>query len=115
MEQILNQASLLDTVITALIPLVIGGIASIVASYVKKGQLHDWGFAAGKSLSKFCDAKFGKARWEKLEDSITIAFVSFAMGLKDGADYDDNEIETLMKDKNMVGKLPKQSNNENSN
>lgn len=84
----------------------ITAIAGLIATYIKKGDFKKWGVACGKALSKFADAKIGSGRWEKLEDAITIALVSFATGVKEGADYDDEEIK-LLSDKNNVGKLNK--------
>ena len=65
-------------------------IVMFIASWVKKGQFENWGITIGSALSKLGNAKLGKAVWEKLEDSITVAFVTFAQGIKKGADLDDN-------------------------
>lgn len=91
--------------ITPLIPLALTGIVSVLTSYLKKGQFERIGNWCGRTLSKFADSKLGKDRWEKLEDVITVAIVSFAIGFKKGADFDDGEIQTLIDDPNMVGKL----------
>lgn len=65
---------------------------AIMVAFLKKGEFEKWGRGAGKALSKFASARFGKKTWEKIEDVITISFVSFAKGIKEGADLDD-EIE----------------------
>lgn len=62
---------------------------AIIVAFLKKGEFEKWGRNVGKALSKFASARFGKKSWEKIEDVITISFVSFAKGIKEGADEDD--------------------------
>lgn len=71
-------------------------IAGALISYIKKGDLKNWGIVVGKAISTFADAKIGKGRWEKLEDALTVGLVTFAIGVKEGADYDDADVEKVM-------------------
>jgi hypothetical protein len=80
---------IIDIIKTAFSGGMITAVGALIVFFLKKGQFESWGIAVGKALSKFASAKFGKAAWEKLEDTITVSFVSFAKGLKEGADADD--------------------------
>ena len=64
-------------------------VAGIAVAMLKRGQFEGWGYKVGRALSKFASAKIGKSTWEKIEDVITVSFVSFAKGIKEGADSDD--------------------------
>lgn len=63
---------------------------SILAAWIKKGQIQTWGETIGKWISKFGNLEFGKSKWEKIEDVVTLAILSFAKGIKIGADSDDD-------------------------
>lgn len=64
-------------------------ITSILTAFIKKGKFENWGYTVGKSLSKFAGSKMGAKKWEKIEDVITLSILSFAKGIKQGADRDD--------------------------
>jgi hypothetical protein len=55
-----------------------------------------WGIVVGKFLSKIGCAQIGKSNWEKVEDVLTVSVLSFAQGIKKGADWDDNEVQNLL-------------------
>ena len=104
MESVLN--SLKDFLISSAGTYVITLFVGVILSYLKKGDFKSWGVNIGKLISKFANVKIGKERWEAMEDALTVSFVSFAVGIKEGADYDDDESKTLMEDKTKVGNLP---------
>ena len=79
-----------EIIITTVITLLLTAGTSLVVSLIKKGQFESWGIAVGKLLSKIGDLRFGRSKWEKIEDALLISFVSFAQGVKKGADMDDN-------------------------
>ena len=79
------------------VTLVSGILAAWLISLIKNNNFKNWGITVGKLLSKF-GSKAGKKSWEKLEDSIIIAFISFATGLKEGADWDDNDVIEVKED-----------------
>lgn len=83
--------------------IVLGIVISLLTTWIKKGQFHKWGYSVGVLLDKFGMAKFGKLNWEKFEDVITTAVLSFAQGIKDGADWDDNEVSNLIVSGNRNG------------
>ncbi len=109
-------ADILITIATTLV-MTIG--LSFVISLIKKGQFEKWGIIAGKLLSKTGDFRFGRSKWEKIEDALLIAFVSFAQGVKKGADLDDTMPDGEVVANIAIGKQRKlrradePSNNEN--
>jgi len=86
---------------------IIGIVTSLIATMVKAGQFHTYGFAVGKWLSNIGTTRLGKATWEKIEDLFSTTILSFAMGVKDGADWDDQEVKNLLKTSNRDGNLPR--------
>ena len=80
----------MDTIITMLLGLAIPAGMTFLFAMVKKGQFENWGISIGKWSSKFGRTRLGKVAWEKMEDLIFMSIVSFAQGLKKGADMDDN-------------------------
>lgn len=83
-----------DIIITFVTTLAMTAGLSFMVSLIKKGQFENWGIKVGKLLSRLGDAKLGRNKWEKIEDALLIAFVSFAQGVKKGADLDDNRPDT---------------------
>ncbi len=79
----------MDTILNVIIGFAITGGVTLLFSVIKGGKFESWGVVVGKALSKLGRARIGKAAWEKMEDVIIMSFVSFAKGLKDGADWDD--------------------------
>ena len=79
-----------EVIITTVVTLLLTAGTSFIVSLIKKGQFESWGIAVGKALSKIGDLRFGRSKWEKIEDALMIAVVSFAQGLKKGADLDDS-------------------------
>lgn len=65
-------------------------IGTFLLSFIKKGQFETWGKVVGRALSKLGNTQMGRAKWEKIEDTITLAILSFAKGVKLGADEDDD-------------------------
>ncbi len=74
-------------------------VVSVLTAWVKKGQFENWGKTVGKWLSKIGNLKMGKEKWEKIEDVITLSILSFAKGLKIGADEDDDGKLNRIEDK----------------
>ena len=72
------------------ITLGISVVSSIGLAYVKKGKFENWGKTVGRFLSKLGNTQMGKDKWEKIEDIITLSILSFAKGVKLGADEDDD-------------------------
>lgn len=60
----------------------------IFASVLPNTTFYKWGFSAGKKLSAKGKSWVGGS-WENFENNLTGSFVSFAQGLKEGADSDD--------------------------
>lgn len=79
-----------DLLIGVGLTVVISAVTGLLVTLIKKGNFEKWGVFAGKTLSRFARLKIGKRKWEKMEDSFTIAIVTFAKGFKKGADLDDN-------------------------
>lgn len=88
-----------DILIQGGIVALIGFVISVVTAWIKKGQFEDWGKTAGRALSKIGNARMGKVNWEKVEDVITLSILSFAKGVKIGADEDDDGKLTRIEDK----------------
>lgn len=80
---------LLDFFKGAGVTFIIGIVTFLFTSIIKKGQFENWGIVVGKGLSKFGNSRLGKTVWEKLEDIILVALITFVHGLKKGADSDD--------------------------
>jgi len=81
----------------------IGIVASLMTTWLKKGQFYNYGVAVGKWVSKIGSLRLGKETWEKIEDIFSTTFLSFADGVKDGADWDDTEVKNLMDTSNRAG------------
>lgn len=82
---------------------IIGIVTTLIATMVKAGQFHTYGYTVGKWISKFGSARLGKTTWEKIEDLFSTVVISFAMGVKDGADWDDQEVKNLLNTSNRSG------------
>jgi hypothetical protein len=83
-------------------------ITTFVVTAIKQGKIENWGVSVGKFLDKIGRQKMGTEKWEKIEDVITTAFISFAHGIKKGADWDDNEVQNLIETGNRNGIIKKQ-------
>ena len=95
-----------DYLIGVAITIGVSAVGSILMAFIKKGQFENWGKAVGRFLSKIGNAKLGRNKWEKIEDTITLAILSFAKGVKIGADEDDNGKLNRIEDKlNNGGKV----------
>ena len=71
-------------------------ISSLLLTWIKKGQFEKWGIKVGKLLSYLGNKELGKEQWEKIEDILTLAILSFAKGIKIGADNDDRINDNLI-------------------
>ena len=60
----------------------------IFASFVPNTKFHAWGVSIGQKLSA-AGNKVAGVSWEKLENNLTGSFISFAQGVEEGADEDD--------------------------
>ena len=67
------------------------GLILLAKVWLDGGQFHSWGELFGKWLSKMGRIRMGKTKWEQLEDAITESILTFAEGVKKGADCDDME------------------------
>lgn len=74
---------ILTFVFTVLIPL-------IFLTFLPNEKLYNWGFKYGSKWSKWMNKKLGRLNWEGIENNITGSVISFAQGIKDGADSDDS-------------------------
>jgi hypothetical protein len=100
-----------DILIQGSMVALIGFLTSILIAWVKKGQFESWGIKLGRWLSMLGNTKLGKDKWEKVEDVITLSILSFAKGLKIGADEDDNGKLNRIEDKlNNGGKVDLENN-----
>ena len=95
-----------DFLIGTGVTILISALSSFLLAWVKKGQFEDWGKKVGRMLSSLGNTKLGKDRWEKIEDTFTLSILSFAKGVKLGADEDDDgkldRIEDKIKDGDSV-------------
>lgn len=80
----------MDYLVGIAITLGISFVSSFIMAIIKKGQFETWGRIVGRLLSKVGNQQLGRNKWEKLEDVITLAILSFAKGVKLGADEDDD-------------------------
>jgi len=103
-----------EIIITTVVTLLLTTGTSFIVSLIKKGQFETWGIACGKALSKIGDLKLGRSKWEKVEDALMIAIVSFAQGLKKGADLDDSLSDDEVKAQVEAGaqRIARRSNSE---
>lgn len=80
-----------ETLVQGGIMMLVFFVISVITAWVKKGQFEGWGKIVGRWLSKVGNVKLGKTAWEKIEDVLTLSILSFAKGVKLGADEDDNK------------------------
>jgi len=76
---------------------------SLLTAWIKKGQFETWGKTVGRFLSTMGNARLGREKWEKIEDVVTLSILSFAKGVKVGADEDDNGELNRIEDKLING------------
>jgi len=75
----------------------ITALVGLLFALIKKGQFEKWGIKIGETMSAFGRTQLGKKTWEKIEDPVFMSIVSFAQGLKKGADMDDNNGKGIKK------------------
>lgn len=76
--------------------LLITALITILITFIKKGNFESYGIYVGKFLDKVGRSQFGTTNWEKIEDVITVAIISFSHGIKKGADWNDEEVKNLI-------------------
>lgn len=75
---------ILTFLFTVLIPL-------IFTTFLPNQKFYGWGKMYGRKVSRFMNKKLKALNWEAVENNFTGSLVSFAQGIQDGADSDDNE------------------------
>lgn len=93
-----------DIIITVGLTAAISAVGSFLITLIKKGEFESWGVISGKFLSRLVRMKIGKGKWEKIEDSIALAIISFASGFKKGLDSDDDKSDEELKKELENGK-----------
>lgn len=84
-----------DLLISGGLIAVLSILSGLLSTWIKKGQFENWGKITGRYISKLGNTKLGKEKWERIEDVITLAILSFAKGLKIGADSDDGKLKRI--------------------
>lgn len=77
----------MNETLIVIIAFVVGtGLPLIFASFLPNSKFYNWGVSVGKKMSAAGRKISG---WEGIENNLTGSFLSFAQGLKEGADEDD--------------------------
>jgi hypothetical protein len=69
----------------------------LLVTYVKKEMFVNYGVKTGVIVSKFGNMKFGKAKWDKAEQIISIIVLGFSRGFIIGLHLDNEEEERINK------------------